>query len=180
MDVNALPARADGWLVPGDPARLAVVLSQDVDGTTLDVDGRLAVPGSLDSTVTTGQCWRWNLTVADVAQVVGDMAPAANYYSFPFRVTTGSGDSITSLVAGELRLVDRWRGQDFAALATTVLIGPAGAGADPETIAGFVSDYLADNPPDNTALSAHESSERPHPAAESSRDFAGWFNAQTS
>lgn len=28
-------------------------------------------------------------------------------------------------------------------------------------------------------LAAHVTAERPHPAAESGRDFAGWFNAQT-
>ena len=172
-----MPVSLNGWVVPGDPARLAVVLTEDVDSVDLDVAGLLHSPGVLDSE--TPRCWRWNLTIEQVASIVGDMAPAANYYSFPFRITTGTGDSLTSLAVGSLNLVDRWHGAEYVALEATILIGPAGAGADADTIAGLVEDYLATNPPDTAALDAHIAASRPHPNAESGRDFAGWFNATT-
>ena len=162
MDVNTLPAAANGWLVPDDPASLAVVLSQPVPGPlTLNVAGRLAVPGVVDTTISPGQCWRWRLTVAQVAVAVGP-APAANYTTVPFRITTGTGDDLTSLVAGSLDVVDRWRaGGHGAALQAAVLIGPAGAGADADTVAGLVSDYLAGHP--SAALQTHIDSPAPHP-----------------
>ena len=160
--MNTLPAAANGWLVPGDPASLAVVLSQPVPGPlTLNTAGRLTVAGVVDTTVSPGQCWRWRLTAAQVAAAVGPAV--ANYTTVPFRITTGAGDDLTSLVAGSLDVVDRWRpGGHGVALQAAVLIGPAGAGADADTIASLVSDYLAGHP--SASLQAHIDSPTPHPA----------------
>lgn len=141
--LNNLPGRSDGWIVPGDPASMALALTEPVPSLTLDIAGRLSVPGVLDEDASTDsrQVWQWRLTAAQVATALGTPPDTV---MLPWRATTGTGDDLASVAAGELRVVDKWTGghqQMFGSL--LVLIGPPGPDASAAVAAAVAARDVA-------------------------------------
>lgn len=125
--LNNLPGRSDGWIVPGDPASAAIALPVDVPSVTLNIADRLSVAGTLDTAASAPgrQVWRWRLTAAQVTTALGTPAETV---MVPWRATTGVGDDLSPLAAGELRVVSKWTaGYQQMFGSALVLIGPPGA-----------------------------------------------------
>lgn len=106
--LNALPGRADGVLVPGDPAVLQVHVPPITAspllmhiGDTLSIEPEVTPDGE-------GVILSWRLSVAQVELVVGGDQVTPGTSARPYRVTAGSGDDLQVLLAGRLVIWDRW------------------------------------------------------------------------
>lgn len=159
MSLNALPPRVDGWLIRGEGCELSLTAAQPWDSAPV----LRVLPDVLTVTATTdADIAVWSLTAAQV-EAISVAAPAASQ-TIAHHVTVGIGESLRTVAAGMLTCVRQGTGDPAAAGFTPsrVVVGPPGIGADPDTIAQLVADWLAANP--SAALADHIADPTPHAA----------------
>lgn len=148
MAVNSAPVYDSGYLIRGEGREILVTaLEAWPSSPTLHIGTPEVFEDYTPATVD-GADALWSLSIAEVALYTGDS-------SVGFWVTVGSGETLRSLVAGTLWVIDEGSGDHQEMVGPIrVVVGPPGAGADMDTISGMVADYLTANPP--TAGTVHD------------------------